>query len=274
MIQISELTPLNFDTSVGDKWHGEEYLHRWYFQDDIMLQVLLTGGSSMPKVYLDNLTAGTSTQVTMSSYTVSTGYVLRYALIHLSAYTTDGVCRIRLRNFATSEPFLVCSDPALLDETTLIRVGGTASDTSLKPFAVYYVGGIQQIFQMRVPCGIKPTGYLPRLEAETYRTQTMDVMHLWQMPYETFTLTIGNAAGLPWWMARYVNNMMCAPIVEIGSHQYRRSDDAVPSLAETFEGSGRFVLTQLIERVPEDKKGTLYLGEFNNDYNNDYTITQ
>lgn len=155
-----------------------------------------------------------------------------------------------------------------------IEYGGTSNDTPMD--AAFIVGGVRVPFILRLPAGFKPNGWEGAVATETYRTQRQELRALYSAPYERWTLTIGDASGLPVEYVRLLNNILSCEYVYINGVRYCRSEGSVPEKQLVMQGAQMFTASVTLERQPslDDYPLEVYQNgdEFNDDYNNDYDI--
>lgn len=145
----------------------------------------------------------------------------------------------------TSECFSVCSDNILLQETCLIRY---SHEDNNSPFNnIFWIDNIQQIFEFRVEGGFKPEGYSAKVDNEQFRNQFQEIVELYSVPYETYTLTCGNASGIPYWIVQLMNNILSLSDFNVNGEGYVRSGNAIPEMTQVSEEGQMFNMTILLE---------------------------
>ena len=178
----------------------------------------------------------------------------------------------------TSLPLMVTDCEGARDNTILLRYSNSSNVTPYN--AAFTISGYPYQFEFRVPGGIKPAGFTPLLDNETFRNQRQEVVQLYGAAYGRHTLTLGDARGVPYYYAELLNRILTLDNVELYDtssdtwHTIRRSENAVPQLAETYTGSGLFHVTQEIEIVPprftlpdEPVNGRAFIVKENEQYN-------
>ena len=215
MVKVGDVCPLFF-SPVKDKFGLDmDYIQKFHASDKIHIQVF-TNASEEVSASLNNLAAGNSTPISLSTYNHNDNVVMYYAILR---DLEDAVYTVTI-NEDTSEPFIVCSSDDLLEETVLIRYSHKSNNSAFDN--IFWVDDIQQVFNFRVEAGFKPGGYSPRIDNEQYRNQMQEIEELYAVPYDVYNLTIGNSNGVPYWFAKHINRILCLSMVEIDGTRYVR----------------------------------------------------
>lgn len=207
MVKVGDVCPLFF-SPVKDKFGLDmDYIQKFHASDKIHIQVF-TNASEEVSASLNNLAAGNSTPISLSTYNHNDNVVMYYAILR---DLEDAVYTVTINEY-TSEPFIVCSSDDLLEETVLIRYSHKSNNSAFDN--IFWVDDIQQVFNFRVEAGFKPGGYSPRIDNEQYRNQMQEIEELYAVPYDVYNLTIGNSSGVPYWFAKHINRILCLSMVE------------------------------------------------------------
>jgi hypothetical protein len=152
--------------------------------------------------------------------------------------------------FHESEPFTVCSDSLLLKETCLIQYSNEDNNSSFDN--IFWIDGVQQVFEFRVEGGFKPEGVSPKVDNEQFRNQYQEIVELYSVPYNTYTLTCGNASGIPYWIVLFINDILSLSYFIVGKERYVRSGNSVPEKTQISEDGQMFNMTILLEKSTND----------------------
>lgn len=224
------------------------YVQKFHVTDDILFQVLASPGD-MVSGTLNDKAAGTSSAIVFSTYSQNDAQMLYY--VSLSGLD-DSVYTVTVEGIGESEPFEVCSSGDLLERTVLFRYSNRDNNSFDN---IFWIDETQQFFCLRVEGGFKPEGYLPQVSNEQYRNQRQEIVELYAMPYDQWQLTIGDAEGVPIWVLRLVNRLLCLSHVEIGGRLYVRSDASVPEKTQTLEERPLFQATLTLETQENEVAG-------------------
>ncbi|WP_117713364.1 hypothetical protein [Bacteroides sp. OM08-17BH] len=248
MVKVGDVCPLFF-SPVKDKFGLEmDYIQRFHTSDRIHIQVFANASEEV-SVNLNNLADGTSTPVTLSTYSQNDNVQMYYAILR---ELKDSVYTISV-NGMLSEPFMVCSSDTLLDETLLVRYSHKSNNS---PFDnIFWIDDAQQVFNFRMEAGFKPNGYSPQVSNEQYRNQMQEIEELYSIPYDIYNLTIGNSSGVPYWYAKLINRILCLSLVEIDGTKYVRSESSVPEMTQVIEDSQLFQISVSLELQNNDIAG-------------------
>lgn len=260
--------PLNFG-SISDRYGLETcFIQEWHVADVIRLQAWSDNETDIVTAVCENLGNGESTVIDMVRSVAGDAYYFDGAVTMLE----DGIYKVVVEGGGLvfeCQPFAVTSSRAILEDTSLIRFTST---TDILPFFTRFDGGTV-IFQWRVPAGLKPNGYQPKISDEAYRTQLQEQRHLYSVPYSAWALTVGDAVGVPYWYAELLNKVMCLDRVNLDDFEIIRSDSDVPELTETYANSQAFIIRQNVELIDGAAAYLIRENEYDNEqYNNDYTI--
>lgn len=248
MVKVGDVCPLFF-SPVKDKFGLDmDYIQKFHASDKIHIQVF-TNASEEVSASLNNLAAGNSIPISLSTYNHNDNVVMYYAILR---DLEDAVYTVTINEY-TSEPFIVCSSDDLLEETVLIRYSHKSNNSAFDN--IFWVDDIQQVFNFRVEAGFKPGGYSPRIDNEQYRNQMQEIEELYAVPYDVYNLTIGNSSGVPYWFAKHINRILCLSMVEIDGTRYVRSESSVPEMTQVIEDSQLFHINMALELQNNDIAG-------------------
>lgn len=246
MVKIGDLCPLFFNP-IKDRYSIEsDYMQTFYATDNILVQVF---AESTPSVVLNNLSKDTSETLSLESYVHNGAVTMFYTTI---TGREDGVYSLSVEGLE-SEPFCITSDVSVLETTTLIRYSHKDNNSVFDN--IFWIGDEQQIFEWRVEAGFKSQGYVPHVDNEQYRNQFQEIKELYSIPYDSFTLTFGNAGGVPYWFIRHLNRVLCVSSVEIDGKSWVRSESSVPEVTQVMEELPMFYATVILEPITNEVSG-------------------
>ena len=246
MVKIGDLCPLFFNP-IKDRYSIEsDYMQTFYATDNILVQVF---AESVPSVVLNNLSKDTSETLSLESYVHNGAVTMFYTTI---TGREDGVYSLSVEGLE-SEPFCITSDVSVLETTTLIRYSHKDNNSVFDN--IFWIGDEPQIFEWRVEAGFKSQGYAPHVDNEQYRNQFQEIKELYSIPYDSFTLTFGNAGGVPYWFIRHLNRVLCVSSVEIDGKLWVRSESSVPEVTQVMEELPMFYATVILEPITNEVSG-------------------
>lgn len=246
MVKIGDLCPLFFNP-IKDRYSIEsDYMQTFYATDNILVQVF---AESAPSAVLNNLSKDTSETLSLESYVHNGAVTMFYTTI---TGREDGVYSLSVEGIE-SEPFCITSDVSVLETTTLIRYSHKDNNSVFDN--IFWIGDEQQIFEWRVEAGFKSQGYAPHVDNEQYRNQFQEIKELYSIPYDSFTLTFGNAGGVPYWFIRHLNRVLCVSYVEIDGKLWVRSESSVPEITQVMEELPMFYATVILEPITNEVSG-------------------
>lgn len=245
MIKISDISPLLFGIKDTGFELPIEYVQKFSKADGpIIIQSVMEPSVTLQMTVKD-LVNGTTFRVnpitteineynTLNEFTISIDPGVYQATI------TDG------KESINSIPFSVCKDDSHLNDTMIIDYTNRDNITSFG--AVFDVNNSKRTFRLRVEGGFKSSSYTLAISNEQFRTQRQEIIELYSVPYETATLIIGDNEGVPFEMARLINNIFCLSEVKINGDTYVRSESSIPEQQQILEGYQQFNYTLTLER--------------------------
>ena len=284
MIKIGDICPLFFNPIKNDFQQDIDYIQKFYTTDKILIQVLSDDNGDVVSSYINDLISGSKTTVNLTSYQINSSTTLYYAQI---SNLGDSVYSLLVQesnsgSIYESEPFVICSDPSILQETCLIEY---SNEDNNSPFNnIFWVGNIQKVFEFRIEGGFKPGGIDFKVENEQFRNQLQNIVELYSVPYATYNLTCGNAAGIPYWMIEFVNNILSLTYFFVNGERCVRSGNSVPEKTQISEDGQMFNATILLEKNknaylflspnPIVMTGTSYIVNVKSNVNWEFEITE
>ena len=255
MIKIGDICPLFFDPIKNKFQQDVDYIQRFHANDSILIQIFSNDPSHTVRAYLHDLIAKVQTSIYLLEYEINDSTKMYYYNI---TGLSDSVYEIEVADASgdfrvLSEPFAVCSDSLLLEETSLISYSHKDNNS---PFDnIFWIDDEQQIFNFRLEAGFKPAGYSPQVENEQFRNQKQEIIELYSIPYDTFSLTCGNASGIPYWFAQFINKILCVSDFKVNGRGYVRSGNSTPEISPISEDGQMFSMSIALEPVINDITG-------------------
>lgn len=249
MIKTGDICPLFFNPLKNEFQQDIDYIQKFYTTDKILIQIFSDDYSDVVSAAIcDNIT-NEDNDILLDEYRVNDTTRLFTASI---TGLKDSVYTLKIRedNSGTSivsEPFSVCSDPMLLQETCLIKYSNKDNNSSFDNH--FWVDGVQQYFEFRVEGGFKPGGVSQKVDNEQFRTQQQKIIELYSVPYDTYTFTCGNASGVPYWIIQFINNILSLSYFDVNGECYVRSGNSSPEKTQISEDGQMFNMTILLEKM-------------------------
>lgn len=248
MIKIGEICPLFFSPIKNEFQQDIDYIQRFYTTDRILFQVFSDNSDDVLSCYVKDLITDDIIPILFSEYQINSITTLYQAEI---SGLKDSIYKLVVEEENTadireSEHFSICSDSLLLQETCLIRY---SHEDNNSPFDnIFWIGDIQQIFEFRVEGGFKPSGYSAKVDNEQFRNQVQKIVELYSVPYATYTLTCGNASGIPYWIVQFMNNILSLSYFTVNGDMYVRSGNSIPEMTQVSEDGQMFNMTIILEQ--------------------------
>lgn len=248
MIRVGGLCPIFFNPMKYTNGTESDYIQKFHSSDRISIQVFSTA-VEVDTITVNNLIDDTVSYITGTAvFDDATNDV--HAMLYVLEGMDDGVYSVTVGE-EESEPFMICSEDDLLDRTVLIEYCHKDNNS---PFEQIFMDGSGNPLpvQFRIEGGFKPSGYSPALDGEQWRNQRQELETLYAMPYDVYTLTIGDASGVPYWMIRHMNRLLCVSDVKVNGTAYVRSDNAIPEMSAIGEDGDAFNSSVKLEKVKND----------------------
>lgn len=242
MVNVSKISPLLFDVRYDDIEMDREYVQKFWRQDNVIIQCVVFPSSNV-QMTIQDLTTGGAKDVPSVSHEINefnklVEFTLPYGDSVYSAILSDGIIK------STSGPFRFCED-----FRGMARIVYTNSNNITSFGAVFNINGVKREFAIVLEAGFKSDGRTLNVDNEQFRTQGQEIVELYAVPYETEKLTIGNNEGVPFEMARLINNIFCLSDVRINYTRYVRSESSVPEQQVIAEGYPLFNYTLNVENA-------------------------
>ena len=256
MIKVADICPLFFDP-VKDKFSKDiDYVQKFHSSDKILVQVLADDGETVNAI-LHDLPAGKAENVPFASYEVNERATMYYFVLK---GLEDSIYDMALTFMKggkyethTSERFMVSSSIDLFMDTMLMKFSHKDNNS---PFDnIFWIGDEQQVINLRLEAGFKPSGISMKVSNEQFRNQFQEIIELYSIPYKTMSLDCGDASGMPYWFAEFLNKALCLSRVEMNGKGYVRSEGNVPEMSQVDEYGQVFNFSILLEPSENDISG-------------------
>lgn len=145
-----------------------------------------------------------------------------------------------------SDLFRVTSDERELRGTTLIQY--SHKNDLARTDVRFFIGGLQQFFDFRVPGGFKDSQWTFAVDNEQFLTPTADIMQLLALESTQKKFTMGTGQGVPVWFGEMLNRILTCSHVYFDGVKYTRKDSAVPEMAVLLDGVNSFVFNQQLQQ--------------------------
>jgi len=246
-IHISKFSTLNFEPTNQKSWEDKvSYCQKLHVNDAILIQFAADTGETFSYALINEI--GTVVRSGLFSITSIDGITnmheielsgLAEAIYKFVIYQTT----VQKLLVAESSPFIVLEN---VDNTTLLTYTNKSND-----FDTIFINETVRIFNFRFEGGFLNSDIKYVVEADSFRNQFQENMQLYQMPYKTKILTIGNAYGVPDWIAEKINFIFCCSNVYLNRVKHSRSEKSTPERQIIEEGYpfSNFKLT--VEGEPE-----------------------
>lgn len=243
MTSVGDICPVFFHTVRYPYAQAGRYRQCFDVEDGIRIQLFCNSGET-PVLYLNDKLNGTSDAVALASYEVNDSVVM----YHITLTPPDGVYSLTLEG-VESEEFEVC------DDAQGILIEYSHKDNNSVFDNIFWSGSVQYKFRFRVKGGFKPSGITMAVDNEQFVNQKQEIVELYSIPYTTKTLTIGDNNGVPYYIAEFINKILCLSDVRIDGERYVREGNSVPEKAETLGGKELFIWTQNLRSSQNDIAG-------------------
>lgn len=230
MIKVSGISPLIFGVKNTGFERSVEYIQKFSSSDTPILIQVVDAPYKRLTMSVTNLDTGGKSTINPVLTVVNAYNTLYEFAINMPQGLYQAVL-IDLderpgESSIVSIPFFICSNSAHLSDTIEIEYTNENNITSFG--AVFKVGSVEKVFRLRVEGGFKSDSHALAISNEQFRTQRQEIIELYAIPYEVSTLTIGSNEGVPFEMARLINNIFCLSSVRINGVRYVRSESSIP----------------------------------------------
>jgi len=121
---------------------------------------------------------------------------------------------------AESSPFLITEN---VENTTLLTY-----THKINEYDTIFINDTVRVFNFRFEGGFLNKDNKYEVESDSFKNQFQENRQLYQMPYRTKILTIGNAWGVPEWVADKVNFVFCCSNIYVNRIKHSRVEKSTP----------------------------------------------
>lgn len=149
-----------------------------------------------------------------------------------------------------SEEFDVCSD---IGDNVLIEYSHKDNNSAFDN--IFWIDEARQTFQFRVKGGFKPDAIELKVDNEQFVNQKQEIVELYALPYKTLGFTFGGSNGVPYYIAEFLNKILCLSHVSINGELYVREGDSVPEKLDTIGKKQLFIYRVTLRPAENDIAG-------------------
>lgn len=243
MYRISPFTPLFFNKDVDRTSSPSRYMQVFSPSDQILIQVITQYESRAITGKIVNVCTQDETEIDWTVWSLNSHDNLYY---HVLTALPDGYYYVEI-NGIVSDIFHVTSDESKLLDTTLIQY--SMRDNKSRQDGVFWVSGVQQFFDWRVPGGFMDDDWSFGVSNEQFTDSDYNVSEIYsrEVTYKSFTL--GNSIGCPIWYAELLNRIMSCTYVYFDGERYIRMESSIPEVTKVIENRRSYVFKQALVSV-------------------------
>ena len=231
MITIGDVCPLFFDVLKYEYANIGSFRQCFNVSDGIVLQVF-SDDAEKPTAYLNNKIDSISTTILFDTYSVND----RITMYYTTLYPEDGVYSVSV-NDKESEIFEVC------ENCNDVLIEYSHKDNNSVFDNIFWNDTEQIPFKFRVAGGFRPSGVSIEIDNEQFVNQKQEIVELYAIPYITNTLYVGDSNGVPYYVADFLNKILCLSDVRIDGKSYVREGNSKPEKSETIGKKELFMYT-------------------------------
>lgn len=246
-IHISKFSTLNFEPENRKSWEDQvDYCQKLHYNDAILLQFAADSGETFSYSLVNSI--GTIVRLGSFTDTVLNSYIKMHELT-LSGLAQD-IYTLQIYQ-TTVQPLLVATSSPFIITDSVENMALLTYTNQINEYDTIFINGTVRVFNFRFEGGFLNDDTKYMVEANSFRNQYQENRQLYQMPYKTQILTIGNAFGVPDWVAEKINFIFCCSNVYLNRVKHVRSEKEVPVRSIISEGYpfSNFKLT--LEGQPE-----------------------
>lgn len=169
--------------------------------------------------------------VTKVLSTVISTYKTLWISKKLDTFTTpltEGIYYVKIIIEKASTPTVTIYSEPIWVKTTWSNTILLTANNDINEFDIIFnttnISNVQ--FDLRVEGGFGSDGWSPQAKDTFYKNQNYDQILLNSVPFETNKLTIGNAYGVPNYIAQIVNRFLSCNNFKVDGVQYTKADGA------------------------------------------------
>lgn len=198
--------------------------------DNILLQIFCDNGE-IPLASLNDKIGNISSSIALLTYDVNESVKMYYA----SLSPSEGIYTVTIGD-KECEEFCVCEN---IGDSILIEYSHKDNNSAFDN--IFWIDDVQQMFQFRIIGGFKPDGVDLKVENEQFVNQKQEIIEMYSLPYKTFDFVFGTSRGVPYYIAEFINKLLCLSHVNIDGNLYVREGDSVPEKLDTIGKKQMFI---------------------------------
>lgn len=243
MYRISPFTPIFFAPTTDKYGVKSRYVQTFAPTDKILFEVVASNSDDAPVLSYKNVNTGNILSHNLKSWQVSQDRKLYFAII---SGLEEGLYKL-IFNGKESEPFYITKNEQILSDTVLVQY--SMVDNLQRTDTVFWIDGVQQFFDFRVPGGFKDDNWTFGVENEQFTTPEHDTLEVFGFETTSKSFTLGNTIGCPVWFAELLNRILCCQYVYFDGVRYTRHESNTPEMNIELEGVRSYIFTQALQRV-------------------------
>ena len=224
MISIGDVCPLFFKPLKYKYSNAGCFRQVFSLSDNILLQIFCDNGE-IPLAFLNDKIGNISSSIALLTYDVNESVKMYYA----SLSPSEGIYTVTIGD-KECEEFCVCEN---IGDSILIEYSHKDN--------IFWIDDVQQMFQFRIIGGFKPDGVDLKVENEQFVNQKQEIIEMYSLPYKTFDFVFGTSRGVPYYIAEFINKLLCLSHVNIDGNLYVREGDSVPEKLDTIGKKQMFI---------------------------------
>lgn len=230
MISIGDVCPLFFKPLKYKYSNAGCFRQVFSVSDNILLQIFCDNGEK-PSAYLNDKIGNISSKITLLTYDVNESIKMYYA----SLSPSEGIYTVTIGD-KECEEFCVCEN---IGDSILIEYSHKDNNSAFDN--IFWIDEVRQMFQFRIIGGFKPDGVELKVENEQFVNQKQEIIEMYSLPYKTFDFVFGTSCGVPYYIAEFINKVLCLSHVSINGNLFVREGDSVPEKIATIGKKQMFI---------------------------------
>ena len=230
MISIGDVCPLFFKPLKYKYSNAGCFRQVFSLSDNILLQIFCDNGE-IPLASLNDKIGNISSSIALLTYDVNESVKMYYA----SLSPSEGIYTVTIGD-KECEEFCVCEN---IGDSILIEYSHKDNNSAFDN--IFWIDDVQQMFQFRIIGGFKPDGVDLKVENEQFVNQKQEIIEMYSLPYKTFDFVFGTSRGVPYYIAEFINKLLCLSHVNIDGNLYVREGDSVPEKLDTIGKKQMFI---------------------------------
>ena len=230
MISIGDVCPLFFKPLKYKYSNAGCFRQVFSLSDNILLQIFCDNGE-IPLASLNDKIGNISSSIALLTYDVNESVKMYYA----SLSPSEGIYTVTIAD-KECEEFCVCEN---IGDSILIEYSHKDNNSAFDN--IFWIDEVRQMFQFRIIGGFKPDGVELKVENEQFVNQKQEIIEMYSLPYKTFDFVFGTSCGVPYYIAEFINKVLCLSHVSINGNLFVREGDSVPEKIDTIGKKQMFI---------------------------------